>query len=269
MKYKLIACDLDFTLLAGEDHNSISPRNKKAIERVVEQGALFVPVTGRNVCMLPEDLKSLDFRYIIDANGGVCHDRVLKRPMFEYALSQRSLKRTMDILKKYEGLALELFIRDHLVIHRSFPFESVMDGHMKALEKESLIVAEDWDDFDYTEPVYKINVPQHLPEATFRELYTLLSEDKEIHVCFNDKRNLEVQAHDANKGVSLERLCGYLGIPLENVIAFGDSGNDIEMITKAGVGVAVGNGDRALKKAADHITAPYDEDGVAVFLEQL
>lgn len=53
------------------------------------------------------------------------------------------------------------------------------------------------------------------------------------------------------------------GIKREEIIAFGDGENDIDMIEHAGIGVAMGNGDDRLKAAADFVTAPVDEDGVA------
>lgn len=268
MEYRLIACDLDFTLL-GSDKASISLRNINTIKRAIDKGIIFVPVTGRSICMLPEDLRSLEFRYVISANGAVCHDLVLGGRLFEKALSPESVKQVVKALENYEGLAVEVFQDDYLVIEKIFPFDRVMDGHMQAVSIKNLLTIESWDNLDYSRPVYKINVPQNLPEKIFEKLYLHLSEDKNLHVCFNDRRNLEVQENSVNKGEALERLCAHLGIPMESVIAFGDSGNDIEMITKAGCGVAVGNGDRMLKEAANHVTGSHDQDGIAEFLENI
>ncbi len=61
-------------------------------------------------------------------------------------------------------------------------------------------------------------------------------------------------------------LCGRLGIEPENVLAFGDDYNDIEMLKGCGVGVAVGNANEHAKAAADRVCDTNDKDGVAVWL---
>ena len=58
-------------------------------------------------------------------------------------------------------------------------------------------------------------------------------------------------------------------MPLKNTIAFGDSMNDYEIVTTAGIGVAMGNGHPQLKAAADYVTAPIGEDGVYKACEAL
>ena len=67
----------------------------------------------------------------------------------------------------------------------------------------------------------------------------------------------------------LKRLCKAWNIPLKNTIAFGDSMNDYEIVTTAGIGVAMGNGHPQLKAAADYVTAPIGEDGVYKACEAL
>ena len=60
-----------------------------------------------------------------------------------------------------------------------------------------------------------------------------------------------------------------MGIPLERTVAFGDGGNDISMVERAGVGVAMGNGIAELKAVADMVTSSVDDDGVARALQKL
>ena len=57
-------------------------------------------------------------------------------------------------------------------------------------------------------------------------------------------------------------MADYLGLNIEETMAFGDGGNDISIIKKAGVGVAMGNAGDELKQVADYITTHVDEDGV-------
>src|SRR5690625_9658 len=81
--------------------------------------------------------------------------------------------------------------------------------------------------------------------------------------------NIEVNPHGVNKASALVRVCKELGITMEEVMAVGDSMNDIKMIEQAGIGVAMGNAQEKVKVAADFITAANDDDGVAKAIERL
>ena len=70
----------------------------------------------------------------------------------------------------------------------------------------------------------------------------------------------------SGKVLAIQALSEESGIPISDVIAFGDDSNDIEMLTVCGTGVAVGNAIPEVKEAASYITASNDEDGVANFL---
>ena len=58
----------------------------------------------------------------------------------------------------------------------------------------------------------------------------------------------------------------YLGLQMDNVMAFGDQLNDLEMLSTVGVGVAMGNGHEKLKAIADHVAEPLEQDGIYRFL---
>ena len=79
--------------------------------------------------------------------------------------------------------------------------------------------------------------------------------------------DLEVMNPNTSKGIALGALCKKLGIPREQVMAIGDSGNDAAMLDFAGVGVAMGNGEEALKQKAYLIAPTNEEGGVADMLE--
>ena len=77
------------------------------------------------------------------------------------------------------------------------------------------------------------------------------------HPAFTD-----ITARGADKGKGLHAMADYLGLNIEETMAFGDGGNDISIIKEAGVGVAMGNAGEELKQVADYITTHVDEDGV-------
>ena len=78
---------------------------------------------------------------------------------------------------------------------------------------------------------------------------------------------VDVSPRGDNKAVALEVLVDHLGISAADVVAFGDGGNDIEMLQWAGTGVAMGNAGSHVQDAADHVTATVEAGGVAAFLE--
>ena len=79
----------------------------------------------------------------------------------------------------------------------------------------------------------------------------------------------EIGHPDGSKGAALGHLARSLGVKREEVIAVGDSPNDIDMIEWAGLGVAMGNASEKVKSSADHITLPASEQGLALLLETL
>ena len=79
----------------------------------------------------------------------------------------------------------------------------------------------------------------------------------------------DITAQDANKGNGLLDIIARQGISIDETMAFGDGGNDMSIIQKAGIGVAMGNAVEALKRRADFVTKGIDEDGVAYAMEEL
>jgi hydroxymethylpyrimidine pyrophosphatase-like HAD family hydrolase len=80
---------------------------------------------------------------------------------------------------------------------------------------------------------------------------------------------LTLTATGADKGVALGVACEDLGIALSDVVAFGDSGNDLEMFRVCGAAVAMGQASDEIKSAATFVSAHNDQDGVAVAVERL
>ena len=86
---------------------------------------------------------------------------------------------------------------------------------------------------------------------------------------FEEYWMLQFIPNGASKGKAVMELAKQLGMDKSQVMSFGDSYNDIEMITESGIGIAMGNACESLKEVADYITLSNDEDGVAVILEKM
>jgi hydroxymethylpyrimidine pyrophosphatase-like HAD family hydrolase len=81
--------------------------------------------------------------------------------------------------------------------------------------------------------------------------------------------NIEVNPHGVSKATGLQTVCDYLEIDREQVIAVGDSLNDVAMLQWAGMGVAMGNAQDAVKEAADWTTDTLDQHGVAKVIQSV
>ena len=73
---------------------------------------------------------------------------------------------------------------------------------------------------------------------------------------------------DVSKGHALALLADYVGLPLGETIGIGDNDNDLELVERAGLGVAMGNASPVVKAAADYIAPPVDEEGVIDVIER-
>lgn len=76
-----------------------------------------------------------------------------------------------------------------------------------------------------------------------------------------------VTAKGVDKGKGVKSVAKYCGFSISEVMAFGDGGNDTNMLKVAGIGVAMGNAGNSLKKVADYVTTSVDDDGIKRALE--
>ncbi len=90
----------------------------------------------------------------------------------------------------------------------------------------------------------------------------------EIHIYRSRPTYLELAPKQISKATALEVILQQYGIPMSEVLAFGDNYNDIDMLRKAGLGVAVANSREEVKAVADETTLSSIDDGVAIFLEK-
>ncbi|MGF7017717.1 Cof subfamily protein (haloacid dehalogenase superfamily) [Lachnospiraceae bacterium PF1-21] len=267
---KLVAFDLDGTLLT--DDKQITEATWEALKELAKREVLLVPCTGRPLSGIPEELVQFPgIRYLISANGArvvdVKEKKVLREELIPVPLAERVLK----IFYKYDCLR-ELYYDGEGVVGQA-GYDRVAQYHRSPAVVQYFLgsrqpVPDLWDKF------YQENRPVDKVQGVFREIsekaraYEELAQIPEIAITTSLVNNLEINLKDVTKGSVLCEFAEGLGIARDEIMAFGDGDNDLEMIAMVGTGVAMENGIPELREKADYVTVTNNEDGVAKVLVQ-
>ncbi len=123
---------------------------------------------------------------------------------------------------------------------------------------------------NFPEPPFKS--PNEAIGKTIYQLLAFFGKDKEKELmkvlpdCEPTRWNplfTDIVPKGSSKRVGIMKMSDYFGISEKEIIAFGDGGNDIQMLEYAGLGIAMGNAAEEVKQSADYVTSDVDEDGIA------
>lgn len=265
MKYKLLAIDMDGTLL--NSNNEVSSRTRLALEKAKSKGVYVVLSTGRILKSAISYARILELKNpIIACNGAVVVDEnekiIHKRPI------------EMELVEKIAKIAMERKIYYHFYDETKFYSYIKVDEILKFYSEGNGYFNIDIHIFDSISELKDKNTNIYKFLFVDNDKNKLNSFRKELESLGNVSissswnNNLEAMGLNVSKGTALEELCKKLNIDPKEVIAIGDSENDISMIRFAGLGVAMGNGNDDVKKNADYITDTNDNDGVAKVIEK-
>jgi Cof subfamily protein (haloacid dehalogenase superfamily) len=273
MKYKLLAIDMDGTFL--NESRQITERNLIAVKEAAEAGIKVVICSGRNPSALKLLLKDMPKKQpIIACNGSVILDHN-KDEIFYEALDNDVLYQIIDVLRKdyddsvyyqfFDGNVfcsekfqniIERFYNLYLSLPREYrmEFRIIPDSKLYIKENNSLISKlEIYDD--------SVEVIQEI-----RNKIELLPGIEVVSSGFN---GIEITKKGSNKGSGLEILAKHYGISLDECIAVGNDENDLGMLKKAGLGIAVSNAKDYVQVVADYVTERDNEnDAVAEVIEK-
>lgn len=269
-KIKMIGFDLDGTLLT--DQKELGEYTVQILKRAVEEGIVILPITGRPLCGLPEEVTGLTgLRYAITANGARILDLKNAAVLKEQLVSVETAEKILDILGNYDSLR-EIYYdgtgyaeREKLEQIDHFFEEGPMAEYVRSTRQpvENLMdkFRKESREVDKVQGVFA-DLGER--EAALDEIRKL----ERVTITGALHNNIEVNAAGVDKGNALLWLAQYLGIAPEETMAFGDGNNDITLLEKAGTGVAMKNGIEEVKHAADRITEKTnDEEGAAKFIE--
>lgn len=262
MPYKLIACDLDGTLMSTD--LSLSEQNRNAIRALREKDVIFAPCTGRTLSEMRDTVENPDIRYYIYSNGAVILDKMTNKKI-NACLSKETSKAVFDILLSYDSA---------IIIHhdgKSYAdtrtakrgrAEYNVSYNVESLVRDFAIVVEDMPSLAYSLEDIECVCVFFRTDGDMEKCRAELEKNEQLLIVNGWDSNLEIFSRSASKGKALTAFADSLGIPLSEVIAIGDSDNDISMLKAAGLGLAASNATESLKKVADEVICSNDE-GVA------
>ena len=270
-KYDILFFDIDGPVI-GSDHFTLSPRNRAALLAAREAGILLCVATGRCLHIVPQQVMDLSPDYVISSNGAAIHKLPTEAKIYHNGLTPGEASVACSIIRKY-GNFIEFFVDgDILLAQESYDqigTHSLPVWHKLYFSQGKGRVAESVERYiaDGVPGLEKIALIHYPPEVIAR-IHAELTETGLFYLSSSIGRSLEIVRRGCNKGAAIQRLCQQLNISLARTAACGDGNNDMDMFRTVGASAAMGNAKDALKEIATCTTAPYDQDGVAEFIEK-
>ena len=266
MRYKMIFSDIDGTLLTS--NHAISQGTKETVRRLQQKGVPFVLVSARMpVGMIPlqeqleinEPLICFSGALVLGAAGPGGKREVLHNQ----TLDPKLVKEIYAFMREqYPNVSFSAYNKDRWFV-TSLEDEWVIQEHEIAGTPPQLY------DFDKDTPnhINKLLCMGH-PEAIASLEHELKTAYPEITIYQSKSTYLEIMAKGVLKSSAIDILIKRYGVNKEDIIAFGDNYNDIDMLQYAGLGVAMGNAPDEVKAAADVVTLSNDEEGLKAILDR-
>ncbi len=249
---KSIFFDIDGTLISFKTHK-MPDSTKKALNILREKGIKLFLATGRSPFALPVIKHLLDFEFdgYVMLNGQYCivndeviHDNPLPAEAFNHILPYMEKNKIACEFVELDYIYANL-INDRVLELRNFLGNTVT--------------------------AYPFEDPARTLSNKTYQLCTYIKnhEEKEYFEnmpgCRGVRWNplfVDVIPENGGKGVGIEKMLTHLGLSKDEAMAFGDGGNDIEMLQYVKYGVAMGNAGELVKKAAAYVTDDVDNDGI-------
>ncbi len=262
MQYKLIAADMDGTLLNSK--SEISLRTREAVLAAMEQGVLFVPSTGRPLGGMKKVLAITDADLpLILFNGATAVTARSGKVLFSQGLSFDCAE---EIFAEGVRRGYPVITWSDEVLYVSCDCERIQEYHamtwaeLHVVDSLSMLQGE-----NISKMIWLIPPEQGKPlQAELKPKFI-----DRVNIYTSQFHLLEFVDVNASKGLALAKIGEAYGIDRSEMIAIGDGYNDVPMMEYAGLSVAMGNAPEDIKAICDTVTLSNNEDGAAEIIEKL
>ena len=259
---KLISIDLDGTTLNA--YHKLSERNRIALQAAIAEGVKVVVNTGRHSTACKDIALEIGVNApVISNNGARITDAYTDRLLYSCPLDAELIRAVaLECAKKKWDAAASL---DSVIYVDTMP-PSCQKWIDEGYPVDVRVVGSQLTSGKQQADSMMVLVEE--PEIYIAQDYLRGHFGDELHVAISMPPCIDVMNCGAGKGKTLTWLANQLGISRDEIMAIGDSFNDIDMLQAAAIGVAVDNAHPALKRIAKYSTAHHDEHGVAQAVEQ-
>ena len=266
---RLIVSDLDGTLLG--ERSAILEENARALRDAAAAGVHIAIASGRLalVCSRMAMEMGLQNCHIIGLNGSHILEKPFGRTVAIHAYSNELRDKCLEILR-YEACTFNLYTDKGVVTNQQFDKEEEASfrSHFSNCGCE-VVIDHDMGSFPSSALCLKFLIKRTDNLGGYERAKEAIAAISGLYMTSSGANNAEVMLRGAGKGEAVGKLAETLHIPLENVMAFGDFDNDVEMLTKCGLSVAMGNAVDSAKNAARFITLNNTEAGVGYAIQAL
>lgn len=255
MNKKLFAFDVDGTLLNSQ--KELLDSTVSAIKQLKKSGHVVTVATGRSRFLIEDILEALELETYIICNGAVAfHEH---QQIFENALDRQKLLELAGFLDE-KAIDLALTGLDGICRTSSNDLPkmkevlTVLGGVLPAQDQAYVEENEIYQGLGFYNEQFDSTFEEHFPDFRFVRWH---------------KECVDVISSEGSKATTLLYLAEQLNIAQQDIIAFGDGNNDLEMLALAGVGVAMGNASEKVKSSANLVTDTNDDNGIYKALKRL
>lgn len=262
---KLIVLDMDETLVPSTTER-VSQKNAEAIKAAQSAGIPVTVATGRIYTFTKNTVDELNIDVpVMTANGADI--RLNHKPIRTDSLDINDVISVISTASDFDGMARFIFSGDYVYTTREDKNEKLFRRWLNHCPK-GITPVKYFDSFEEIFPHVEGNVQKILlwaktpkQHAEARERLNLAQGNYDV--ANGEELNLEINSKGMSKAQGVKFTADWLNIPMENVMAIGDSGNDAALLKAAGISVAVDNAMPIAKQAADYVTDSCINDGVA------
>ncbi len=261
---KLIVSDIDGTLLTSE--NDLLPLTEKAIRAVInDKRCDFTFSTGRALPMSLPIAAYFKLKIPFIYSSGAVYDPRDERIISAFSIKPIQIEKVVKVAEKF-GVGMITHTKTGM-------FCQVSDKDWETIASLEWMKGEKVDHARRVEDI-KTDVPGEIIRLDiFAEVDWLAAIWQEVNELIPNvhavkmKRSIEISQDEMHKGTALTKMSQLMGIPLKNIMAVGDSLNDIPLLQATGYGVAMDTAPSALKEVADAIVPSAEENGLVKALE--
>lgn len=257
MLYQAVFSDIDGTLLNSQ--HQISPQTEQAIKTIIQRGVPFIPVSARPPYAITPYRDQLQSQQaIICYSGALILDNQLK-PLYSVTLGERDFQHLQQLLVGEAQLSINYYLGLDWFSNDPNNIWTQQESQITGLQAKICPA--------HLSDAHKILVIGEA--ARIAQLEQKLKQNlPQLSIHRSKNEYLEIMNKQATKSQAIDFMLNLFNLKPNQIIAFGDNYNDLDMLQYAGLSVAMGNAPAPVQAAAKQVTADNDHEGIALVLAQ-